>query len=129
MSIKIVILVLWAALSFSTEAEAEKPDMFRTIVSLQVLCTKGSPELLMKQLLDDYNEKPVHAIDLSSATTSVNIQLYVTENKNNPSSTFILHNNNVNQSCIFWAAEDYLRTLETESLPAKKPDEEIKLES
>jgi hypothetical protein len=128
-SIKIAILVLWAAMTFSPAAEAEKPDMFRTIVSLQVLCTKGSPELLMKQLLDDYNEKPVHAIDLSSATTSVNIQLYVTENKNNPSSTFILHNNNVNQSCIFWAAEDYLRTLETESLPAKKPDEEIKLES
>ena len=70
------------AICFS--AQAEKPDMFRTVVSLQVLCTKGSPELLMKQLLDDYNEKPVHAIDLSSSTTSVNIQLYVTENKNNP---------------------------------------------
>ena len=126
---KLILLILWAAMPFSPAAEAEKPDMFRTIVSLQVLCTKGSPELLMKQLLDDYNEKPVHAIDLSSSTTSVNIQLYVTENKNNPSSTFILHNNNVNQSCIFWAAEDYLRTLETESLPAKKPDEEIKLES
>ena len=108
-------------LAFSLSVQAEKPDMFRTIVSLQVLCTKGSPELLMKQLLDDYNEKPVHAIDLSSTNNSVNIQLYVTENKNNPSSTFILHNNNVNQSCIFWAAEDYLRTLETESLPAKVP--------
>ena len=126
---KLILFALWAALTFSPEAQAEKPDMFRTVVSLQVLCTKGSPELLMKQLLDDYNEKPVHAIDLSSSTTSVDIQLYVTENKNNPSSTFILHNNNVNQSCIFWAAEDYLRTLETESLPAKKPDEEIKLES
>ena len=122
-------LTFMLALSFISIAQAEKPDMFRTVVSLQVLCTNGSPALLMKQLLDDYNEKPVHAIDLSSSTTSVNIQLYVTENKNNPSSTFILHNNNVNQSCIFWAAEDYLRTLETESLPAKKPDEEIKLES
>ena len=126
---KLIIFALWAVFVLADNAQAEKPDMFRTIVSLQVLCTKGSPELLMKQLLDDYNEKPVHAIDLSSSTTSVNIQLYVTENKNNPSSTFILHNNNVNQSCIFWAAEDYLRTLETESLPAKKPDEEIKLES
>jgi hypothetical protein len=102
-------------------AQAEKPDMFRTIVSLQVLCTKGSPDLLMRQLLDDYNEKPVHAIDLSSVNNNVNIQLYVTENKNNPSSTFILHNNNISRSCIFWAAEDYLRTLETESLPAKIP--------
>ena len=118
---KLIIFALWAVFVLADNAQAEKPDMFRTIVSLQVLCTKGSPELLMEQLLDDYNEKPVHAIDLSSSTTSVNIQLYVTENKNNPSSTFILHNNNVNQSCIFWAAEDYLRTLETESLPAKVP--------
>ena len=118
---KLIIFALWAVFVLADNAQAEKPEMFRTIVSLQVLCTKGSPELLMEQLLDDYNEKPVHAIDLSSSTTSVNIQLYVTENKNNPSSTFILHNNNVNQSCIFWAAEDYLRTLETESLPAKVP--------
>jgi hypothetical protein len=119
--VKLIIFALWAVFVLADNAQAEKPEMFRTIVSLQVLCTKGSPELLMEQLLDDYNEKPVHAIDLSSSTTSVNIQLYVTENKNNPSSTFILHNNNVNQSCIFWAAEDYLRTLETESLPAKVP--------
>jgi hypothetical protein len=114
-------LTFMLALSFISIAQAEKPDMFRTVVSLQVLCTKGSPELLMKQLLDDYNEKPVHAIDLSSTNTNVNIQLYVTENKNNPSSTFILHNIGIATSCIFWAAEDYLRTLETESLPAKKP--------
>jgi hypothetical protein len=64
----------------------------------------------------------VHAIDLSNARTGVSIQLYVTENKNNPSSTFILHNNSVDSACIFWSAEDHLRTLETESLPAKKPD-------
>jgi hypothetical protein len=106
-------LVLAFLMMVSFGAEAEKPDMFRTVVSLQVLCTKGSPELLMKQLLDDYNEKPVHAIDLSSTNTNVNIQLYVTENKNNPSSTFILHNIGIATSCIFWAAEDYLRTLET----------------
>jgi hypothetical protein len=114
-------LTFMLALSFISIAQAEKPDMFRTVVSLQVLCTKGSPELLMKQLLDDYNERPVHAIDLSNARTGVSIQLYVTENKNNPSSTFILHNTGIATSCIFWAAEDYLRTLETESLPAKKP--------
>ena len=118
---KIAILALWAIFMFTDDAQAKKPDMFRTIVSLQVLCTKGSPELLMKQLLDDYNEKPVHAIDLSNAKTGVSIQLYITENKNNPSSTFILHNTGIDTSCIFWAAEDYLRTLETESLPAKKP--------
>ena len=43
-------------LAVSLSAQAVKPDIFRTVVSLQVLCTKGSPELLMKQLLDDYNE-------------------------------------------------------------------------
>ena len=116
---KILLGALLLAVSLS--AQAMKPEMFRTVVSLQVLCTKGSPELLMKQLLDDYNERPVHAIDLSNARTGVSIQLYVTENKNNPSSTFILHNIGIATSCIFWAAEDYLRTLETESLPAKKP--------
>ena len=116
---KILLGVILLAVCFSVQAE--KPDMFRTVVSLQVLCTKGSPELLMQQLLDDYNEKPVHAIDLSNAKTGVSIQLYITENKNNPSSTFILHNTGIDTSCIFWAAEDYLRTLETESLPAKKP--------
>ena len=118
---KLIIFALWAVFALADNAQAEKPEMFRTIVSLQVLCTKGSPELLMEQLLDDYNEKPVHAIDLSNTNTDVSIQLYVTENKNNPSSTFILHNTGIDTSCIFWAAEDYLRTLETESLPAKKP--------
>ena len=118
--IKFFIFAVWLAM-FIPPAQAVKPDMFRTVVSLQVLCTKGSPELLMSQLLNDYNEKPVHAIDLSNARTGVSIQLYVTENKNNPSSTFILHNIGIATSCIFWAAEDYLRTLETESLPAKKP--------
>ena len=116
---KILLGALLLAVSLSVQAV--KPDIFRTVVSLQVLCTKGSPELLMKQLLDDYNEKPVHAIDLSNAKTGVSIQLYISENKNNPSSTFILHNTGIDTSCIFWAAEDYLRTLETESLPAKKP--------
>jgi hypothetical protein len=120
--VKLIIFALWAVFVLADNAQAEKPEMFRTIVSLQVLCTKGSPELLMEQLLDDYNEKPVHAIDLSNTNTDVSIQLYVTENKNNPSSTFILHNTGIDTSCIFWAAEDYLRTLETESLPAKKPD-------
>ncbi len=96
---KILLGALLLAVSLS--AQAVKPEMFRTVVSLQVLCTKGSPELLMKQLLDDYNEKPVHAIDLSNARTGVSIQLYVTENKNNPSSTFIRHNNSVDSACIF----------------------------
>ena len=51
-------------------------------------------------------------------------EMYITENKNNPSSTVLLHNQDVNKTCIFWSAKDYLRTIETESLPAKQPVEQ-----
>ena len=107
-------------LAISLTAQAEKPNIFRTVVTLQVLCSHGGPEQLIEQLLDDYNEKPVHAMDLSSQG-GTNIQMYITENKNNPSSTVLLHNQSVNKTCIFWSAKDYLRTIETESLPAKTP--------
>ena len=109
-------------LAISLTAQAEKPNIFRTVVTLQVLCSHGGPEQLIEQLLDDYNEKPVHAMDLSSQS-GTNIQMYITENKNNPSSSLLLHNRKVDKTCIFWTAEDYLRTVETESLPAKKPED------
>ena len=120
MSIKIAILVLWAAFTFSPTAEAEEPKVFKAVVSIQVLCTLGGPEALMKKLLDSYNEKPVHAMNISTPS-GLNIQMYITENRNNPSSTVLLHNHNVNKTCIFWSAKDYVRTIETESLPAKSP--------
>jgi len=119
-SIKIAILVLWAALTFSPTAEAEEPKVFKAVVSIQVLCTLGGPEELMKKLLDSYNEKPVHAMNISTPS-GLNVQMYITENRNNPSSTVLLHNHNVNKTCIFWSAKDYVRTIETESLPAKLP--------
>jgi hypothetical protein len=119
--VKLILFVLWAALTFSPTAEAEKPKMFKAVVSLQVLCTFGGPELLIKELLDGYNEKPVHAMDIST-TSGLSIQMYITENKNNPTSTVLLHNQGVNKTCIFWSARDYLRTIETESLPAKTPE-------
>ena len=124
MSIKIAILVLWAALTFPQTAEAENPKVFKAVVSLQVLCTFGGPEVLMKELLDGYNEKPVHGMDISTSS-GLNIQMYITENKNNPSSTVLLHNHGVNKTCIFWSAKDYIRTLETESLPAKSPEDKL----
>jgi len=118
---KIAIFALWLLFALAPETvQAEKPKMFKAVVSLQVLCTFGGPELLMKELLEGYNEKPVHAMDISTPT-GLNIQMYITENKNNPSSTVLLHNQGVNKTCIFWSAKDYLRTLETESLPAKQP--------
>ena len=107
-------------LAVSLSAQAVNPGVFQTTVSLKVLCSNGGPELLMQELLDGYNEKPVHAMDISTVT-GLNIQMYITENKNNPTSTILLHNQNVNKTCIFWSARDYLRTLEVESLPAKMP--------
>ena len=127
MTAKAIILVLWALFLVSPTAEAEKPSIYRTMVTIQVLCSGGGPELLMKELLDNYNEKPIHAMDLSSQSGS-DMQMYITENRNNPSSTLLLHNRKGDKTCIFWSAEDYLRTIETESLPAKKP-EGMKLES
>ena len=112
-------ILLISLISLPIYAEELKP--FKAVVSLQVLCTFGGPETLMGELLDAYNEKPVHAMDISTQT-GLNIQMYITENKNNPSSTVLLHNQNVNKTCIFWSAKDYIRTLETESLPAKTPE-------
>jgi hypothetical protein len=118
---KLAILALWVIFTFSGSAQAEESKVFKAVVSLQVLCTLGGPETLMEELLEGYNEKPVHAMDISTVT-GLNIQMYITENKNNPSSTILLHNQNVNKTCIFWSAKDYIRTLETESLPAKTPE-------
>ena len=107
-------------LAVSLSAQADKKNIVQGVVSLQVLCTLGGPEELMEELLESYNEKPVHAMDIST-TSGLNIQMYITENRNNPTSTVLLHNQNVNKTCIFWSAQDYLRTLEVESLPAKTP--------
>ena len=124
---KIKAIILWAALaaffSFGVNAETANPGIFRSVVTLQVLCSNGGPEILMEELLDGYNEKPVYGLDVSTPT-GLNIQMYITENKNNPSSTVLMHNQSpgVNKTCIFWSALDYLRAVETESLPAKTPE-------
>ena len=121
MKILLGALLLVASLS----ARAELPNVFQSVVSLKVLCTSGGPERLMEKLLEGYNEKPVHAMDIST-TSGISIQMYITENKNNPTSTVLLHNQSVDKTCIFWSARDYLRTLEVESLPAKTPKNEAK---
>ena len=122
--IKFLTLAMCAAMLIPQAVQAVNPNVFKAVVSLQVLCSLGGPEILMKELLDGYNEKPVHAMDISTSS-GLNIQMYITENKNNPSSTILLHNQNVDKTCIFWSAKDALRTLETESLPAKSPEGKI----
>ena len=113
-------------LAVSLSVHAEKPKIFQTIVSIKVICTSSGPETLMEKLLEDYNEKPVHAMDISTSS-GLSIHMYITENENNPSSTILLHNQSLNKTCIFWSARDYLRTLETESLPAKMPKDNEKI--
>ena len=118
---KSILLIILAALAPSPAAAEEKPNIFKAVVSLQVLCTLGGPAELMGELLESYNEKPVHGMDISTES-GLNIQMYITENKNNPSSTVLLHNQNVDKTCIFWSARDTVKTIETESLPAKTPE-------
>ena len=121
MTSKLIISALWFLLLVSPDSMAVNPKIFKSVVSLQVLCTSGGPEILMQELLDGYNEKPVHGMDIST-DSGLNIQMYITENKNNPSSTVLLHNQNVDKTCIFWSAQDTIKTIETESLPAKTPE-------
>ena len=118
---KSILLIILAALALPPAAAEETPNIFKAVVSLQVLCTFGGPEELMGELLEGYNERPVHAMDISTPS-GLNIQMYITENKNNPSSTVLLHNQNVDKTCIFWSAKDTIKTIETESLPAKNPE-------
>ena len=122
--IRFFALAMCAAMLIPQAVQAEEPKVFKAVVSLQVLCTFGGPEILMKKLLEGYNEKPVHAMDVSTPS-GLNIQMYITENRNNPSSTILMHNQSVNKTCIFWSAKDYMRTIETESLPTKTPEGKV----
>ena len=101
----------------SAAAQTPKyPGVFVQQVSVNVACVKGGPEMIFEWLLEDYAEKPVHALRIENVAV-----MYIAENKNTPSSTVILVNERIKQSCVFWNARDFLRTIETESLPAKTP--------
>ena len=105
----------------------EESVPFGTVVPLQVVCLKGGPSEMAKILMDRYNEQVAHAMNLSTAHTD--IQMFISENKNNPSSTLFLYNGRLNQTCIFWTAKDALRTKPIKNLPAKSPEDESKKES
>ena len=92
------------------------PGVFAQQVAVNVACVKGVPEMIFEWLLEDHAEKPVHALRIENVAV-----MYIAENKNTPSSTVILVNERIKQSCVFWSARDFLRTIETESLPAKTP--------
>ena len=117
---KLAILALWAIFMFTEEAEAAEP--YATVVPMQVLCTQGGPEYLILELMEKYNEVPAYTIEIS-VDRPLPLAMIITENKNNPTSTIILANPNLNMSCIFMTAKDTLLGTEAESLPAKQPEE------
>ena len=122
---KLAILALWAIFMFTEDAQASKP--FAQVVPMQVLCTKGGPEYLILELMEKYNEVPAYTMQIS-VDHPLPLAMIITENKNNPSSTVILANPNLNMSCIFMTSKDSLLATEAESLPAKQPsDEDSKL--
>ena len=101
-------------------------EPFATVVPMQVMCSKGGPEYLMLELLEKYNEVPAYTMEIT-VDRPLPLYMIITENKNNPTSTIILGNPNLNMSCIFMTAKDTLLPTETKSLPAKTFDEEKKL--
>ena len=105
---------------------AAKEQPFAQMIPMQVLCTKGGPEYLILELMEKYNEVPAYTMKIS-VDKPLPLFLIITENKNNPTSSIILGNPNLNMSCIFMTAKDTLLPTEAESLPAKTFDEEKKL--
>ena len=122
--LKLAVLSLWLFFAFSPdESYASKTEPFATIVPMKVLCTKGGPEYLILELMEKYNEVPAYTVQIS-VDRPLPLFMIITENKNNPSSTIILGNPNLNVSCVFMTAKDVLLPTEAESLPAKQPDPE-----
>lgn len=114
-------ILLISLISFPTYAT----EPFSTVVPMQVLCTKGGPEYLILELMQKYNEVPAYTMEIT-VDRPLPLFMIITENKNNPSSTIILGNPNLNMSCIFMTAKDALLPTEAESLPAKQPNPEEK---
>ena len=120
--IKFFVLAVWIAMLIPQAADAVKAEPYATVVPMQVLCTKGGPEYLILELMEKYNEVPAYTMEIT-VDRPLPLFMIITENKNNPSSTIILGNPNLNMSCIFMTAKDSLVPTEAKSLPAKQPSE------
>jgi hypothetical protein len=77
--------------------------------------------------MEKYNEVPAHALQIST-DKAIPLTMIIAENKNNPTSTVIMVNPNLDISCVFMTSKDTLRSTNAESLPAKMADEEAKLQ-
>ncbi len=123
MKTKALILAAAFAAFFTPTANA----FFPQIVPLRALCVSGSPEPLLMKLLEKYNEVPKYTMQLTVDSPKP-ILMIVTENENNPSSTVLLVNPNLNISCVFYTAKDTLKDTGAKSLPEKMPLEDGKFD-
>tara|TARA_Y100000590_G_scaffold436492_1_gene557103 strand:- start:238 stop:621 length:384 start_codon:yes stop_codon:yes gene_type:complete len=120
---KALILAAAFAAFFTPTAQA----FFPQIVPLRALCVSGSPEPLLMKLLEQYNEVPKYTMQLTVDSPKP-ILMIVTENENNPSSTVLLVNPNLDLSCVFYTAKDTLKDTGAKSLPEKMPLEDGKFD-
>ena len=118
MKIKSIILAAALAAFFSPIGQAIDP--FAQIIPMRVLCVKGGPEPLLIKLINSYNEVPRYSMKIE-VQTGFPVGLIITENTNNPSSTVVLVNSNLNMSCIFLTSKDTLKDNGAQSFPEKKP--------
>ena len=123
MKTKALILAAAFAAFFTPTANA----FFPQIVPLRALCVSGSPEPLLMKLLEKYNEVPKYTMQLTVDSPKP-ILMIVTENENNPSSTVLLVNPNLDLSCVFYTAKDTLKDTGAKSLPEKMPLEDGKFD-
>ena len=124
MKTKALILAAAFAAFFTPTAQA----FFPQIVPLRALCVSGSPEPLLEKLLEKYHEVPKYTMRLTVDSPKP-ILMIVTENENNPSSTVLLVNPNLNISCVFYTAKDTLKDTGEKSLPEKMPLEDGKFDA
>jgi|6_EtaG_2_1085325.scaffolds.fasta_scaffold03150_3 hypothetical protein len=130
MKIKAIILGAALAAFFSTIGQATVPPPslmpYAEIIPMRVLCVNGGPEPLLLRLMNTFSEVPKYSMEVSVGAPH-QIGLIIAENKNNPSSTIVLVNPNLNdglgKSCIFFTSKDYLKDNGAQSLEKKVPTE------
>ena len=125
MKTKSIISAAALAAFFSSSVQASAP--FPQIIPMRTLCVHGGPEPLLMKLKEQYNEVPKWSMQITVASP-LPVVMILTENKNNPSSTVLLVNANLNLSCVFFTSKDHLKDNGADTdLPAKQPLEEGKL--
>lgn len=113
-------IVIAAALVAAFFSPAVQAEVYQQIIPMRVLCTQGGPSFLLEQLRDNYNEQVRYSMEIS-VDSGYPVGLLITENSNNPSSSILMVNSNLNMSCIFYTSKDVLKDAGGESLPAKQP--------